>query len=80
MAILMECDVSTQDHAIVQGTFSGNCSTDTGYAIVTDLYVMTDMNLVHQEVAVADLCGVSAESGPADDYILADMIVITDDQ
>ena len=51
MTILMEGNIATQDDTIIQGTFSGDGGADTGYTIISDLYIVTTVDFIHQDAA-----------------------------
>ena len=76
----MEGNIATQDDTIIQGTFSGDGGADTGYTIISDLYIVTNVDFIHQEIAIAYFGSIPTESSSTDNYVFADMVVIPDNQ
>ena len=64
---------------IMDFTLSGNAGTDTDDAMVEDMDIVADVHTVHDEVLVADKCGLVGISTSGYHHILADVVVIADD-
>lgn len=65
--------------AVVQLAFACDDSTYSDDTIVADNHVVADMDLVHQEVAVADGRCLVFVSASGNHYVFADAVVVADD-
>lgn len=76
---LLDDGTATLDGAIVEFAVTCHTHTDTDNAVIVNLNVVADVYLVHEIIVVADggcLVGIGASSN---DYVLADVVVVTDD-
>ena len=80
MAVLVQNDVAAQNGAVVYLTFSGYGSLDAQYTMVAYLHVVAEVYTIHQVVFIADAGGASCMGSTADNHVLADVVIITDNQ
>ena len=80
MAVLVQNDIAAQNGTIVYLTFSGYGSLDTQYTMVAYLHVVAEVYTIHQVVFIADAGSASCMGSTADNHVLADVVIITDNQ
>ncbi len=77
--VLLYDYTATLYRAVFDDTVAGNAYANTKYALVVDLDVMTDVYLVHKEIAIANDCSRFGICTTSDHDIFADTVVITND-
>ena len=80
MAVLVQNDIAAQNGTIVYLTFSGYGSLDTQYTMVAYLHVVAEVYTIHQVVLITDAGSASCMGSTADNHVLADVVIITDNQ
>lgn len=78
--VLLDNSAGTLNGVVLDLTIAGNADVDTKHALIAHLGVMANMNLVHDEIAVADQCSLSLMYASGNDHILADGIVVANDK
>ena len=80
MAALVQNDVAAQNRAVVYPAFPGYGALDAQYTMVADLHVVAKVYTVHQVIVVTDAGTAPCMGGTADNHILADIIILADNQ
>lgn len=77
---LVQNDVAAQDGVVVYLAFAGHGSLDAQHAMIADLYVVAEVYAIHQVVIITDTGASVGVCGAADNYVLADVVVVADNQ
>ena len=78
--VLLDNDTGTLDGIILDFTITCDADVDAYYAFVAHFGVVANMDLVHDEIAIADLRCLSLMDTSGYDHIFTDGVVFTDDK
>lgn len=66
------------DRAVVNFAFACHAGADADDTTIEHLYIMADVTAFHKEIVVADSGGLSVVSAAGDNHILADTVIVAD--